>query len=175
MRQYFSALAMIAVTTVVVAGAQIITTKAAAERRAVTKLNIELVETTVRIRELEAELGTRAGMPELQRWNDAVFQLSAPQGAQILHSPVQLAGFAAQPDGAPRVQFAIAGSGLPIQPPAAGAAAPGAQPAPATQAGARVVQTSFEGQKAPYAAPYPANETLQADDLAALQPQGGAS
>ena len=41
---------------------------------------------------------TRAGLPELQRWNDAVFQLAAPQGGQILRSPVQLASFAARPD-----------------------------------------------------------------------------
>jgi hypothetical protein len=137
MRQYLSALAWIAVTTAVVAGAQIVTTKAAAERRAVTRLNIELVENIVLIRELEAELRTRAGMPELQRWNDAVFQLSAPQGAQILRSPLQLASFAAQPEAAapgPSLQYAIT--------PAEGlGAAP--QPRPPTSAGARVINASF--------------------------------
>lgn len=159
MRQYFSALAMIAVTTVVVAGAQIITTKAAAERRAVTKLNIELVEITVRVRELEAELGTRAGMPELQRWNDAVFQLSAPQGAQILRSPVQLASFAARPGSAPMVQYAIA-SGAP----AAGQ--------PGNQVKAGVVQASFS---VPAAQPsQPASAAALADDVVIAQPQGGA-
>ena len=65
MRQYVSALLWIAGTTIVVAGAQVITTRAAAERRAVTKLNFELVENTSRVRELEAELRTRAGLPEL--------------------------------------------------------------------------------------------------------------
>ena len=108
MRQHLSALLWITGTTIVVAGAQVITTRAAAERRAVTKLNIELVENTVRVRELEAELRTRAGLPELQRWNDAVFQLAAPQGGQILRSPVQLASFAARPESAPSVQFAVA-------------------------------------------------------------------
>jgi hypothetical protein len=143
MRQYLSAMAWIAVTTAVIAGAQIVTTKAAAERRTVTKLNIELVENTVRIRELEAELRTRASMPELQRWNDAVFQLSAPQGAQILQSPLQLASFAARPDpaqaapGVPSVQFAISRQGLP------GAAPIPAVPRPPQAAGARVVNVSY--------------------------------
>lgn len=148
MRQYLSAIAWIAVTTAVVAGAQIVTTKAAAERRTVTKLNIALVENQVRIRELQAELRTRAGMPELQRWNDAVFQLSAPQGAQILQSPLQLASFAARPDAAPAagpsVQYAVT-------PPDA---VPGAVPAPAaprapSTAGARVVNASFPTPRAP--------------------------
>jgi len=166
MRQYLSALAWIAATTAVVAGAQIITTKAAAERRAVTRLNIELVENTVRIRELEAELRTRTGMPELQRWNDKVFQLSAPQGGQILRSPVQLASFAAGPDDAapadgaarrPSLQYAIT--------PPAGLPGAALQPQPPASAGARVIKASF-----PTAAP--AAET--APIIAAPAPQGGA-
>ncbi len=157
MRQYVSALLWIAGTTIVVAGAQVITTRAAAERRAVTKLNFELVENTSRVRELEAELRTRAGLPELQRWNDAVFQLAAPQGGQILRSPVQLASFAAQPDAAPTVQFAVAeiGPAAPGSlPPAAGS--PPAQPGPApAQPGsaARLVRTSFGDAQAPVIEP----------------------
>jgi len=153
MRQYVSALLWIAGTTIVVAGAQVITTRAAAERRAVTKLNFELVENTSRVRELEAELRTRAGLPELQRWNDAVFQLAAPQGGQILRSPVQLASFAARPDAAPTVQFAVAeiGPAAPGSlPPAAGS--PPAQPGPApAQPGsaARLVRTSFGDAQTP--------------------------
>ena len=146
MRQYVSALLWIAGTTIVVAGAQVITTRAAAERRAVTKLNFELVENTSRVRELEAELRTRAGLPELQRWNDAVFQLAAPQGGQILRSPVQLASFAARPDAAPTVQFAVAeiGPAAPGSPPAQSGPAP-AQPGSA----ARLVRTSFGDAQAP--------------------------
>jgi hypothetical protein len=142
MRQYLSALAWIAATTAVVAGAQIITTKAAAERRAVTRLNIELVENTVRIRELEAELRTRTGMPELQRWNDTVFQLSAPQGAQILRSPVQLASFAAGPEDAAPADGTAQGPSLQyaITPPTG---LPGAAPQPQPPAGALVIKAGF--------------------------------
>lgn len=170
MRQYLSALLWIAGTTTVVAAAQVITTRAAAERRAVTRLNIELVENTVRVRELEAELRTRAGMPELQRWNDAVFQMAAPQGGQILRSPLLLASFAAHPESEPKVQFAVAetgqtaaGSGLPP----AGANLPAAGNAPIQAgSGARLVRTSFSGTQATADAPEP----LPADPV---EPQGG--
>jgi hypothetical protein len=170
MRQHLSALLWIAGTTIVVAGAQVITTRAAAERRAVTKLNIELVENTVRVRELEAELRTRAGLPELQRWNDAVFQLAAPQGGQILRSPVQLASFAARPESAPSVQFAVAeiGPAAPGSiPPAAGSNPPAAGTAPAQSGStARLVRTSFGDAQAPVIEA----ETLQADPI---EPQDG--
>lgn len=171
MRQYLSALLWIAGTTIVVAGAQVITTRAAAERRAVTKLNIELVENTVRVRELEAELRTRAGLPELQRWNDAVFQLAAPQGGQILRSPVQLASFAARPEAEPKVQFAVAGDL-----PSAGSPLPaGENPVPAAGGTARLVRTSYGEAAAPAAA---APQGLPDDLLADLpadpaEPQGG--
>jgi hypothetical protein len=172
MRQYLSALLWIAGTTIVVAGAQVITTRAAAERRAVTKLNIELVENTVRVRELEAELRTRAGLPELQRWNDAVFQLAAPQGGQILRSPVQLAGFAARPEAQPRVQFAVAGdgptAGAPLPP--TGAPLPvGGAPLPTAGAAAVLVRASFAEPAAP---PPDSSEPLPADPV---EPQGGAT
>ena len=170
MRQYVSALLWIAGTTIVVAGAQVITTRAAAERRAVTKLNFELVENTSRVRELEAELRTRAGLPELQRWNDAVFQLAAPQGGQILRSPVQLASFAARPESAPTVQFAVAeiGPAAPGSiPPAAGSAPPPAGPAPAQPGStARLVRTSFGDAQAPVIEP----ESLPVDPI---EPQDG--
>jgi len=158
MRQYLSAILWIACTTFVVAGAQVVTTRAAAERRAVTKLNITLVENTVRIRELEAELRTRAGLPELQRWNDAVFQLSAAQGGQILQSPMQLAAFAARPEAPPAVRYAVADAGAsaetaPVEP---ATAAP-----PATSAAsARLVRTSYDAAPAAEPLPAPAAEPV---------------
>ena len=164
MRQYLSALLWIAATTTVVAAAQVITTRAAAERRTVTRLNIELVENTVRVRELEAELRTRAGMPELQRWNDAVFQMAAPQGGQILRSPVQLTAFAARPEAPPAVQYAVAETGVrsataPVTP---------ALPAPA---GARLVRTSYGEAVTPA---LPAAEVDETEPGDPSEPQGGA-
>lgn len=171
MRQHFSALLWIVGTTAVVAIAQITTTRAAAERRAVTRLNIELVENTVRVRELEAELRTRAGLPELQRWNDAVFQMAAPQGGQILRSPVQLASFAAQPEAQAKVQFAVAQTGsaaLGSLAPQNGSNAPAAGTPPNTDgSAARLVRTSFDNATAPV----DAIELLPEDPA---EPQGGA-
>lgn len=167
MRQYVSALLWIAGTTTVVAAAQVITTRAAAERRAVTRLNIELVENTVRVRELEAELRTRAGLPELQRWNDAVFQMSAPSGGQILRSPVQLASFAARPEAAPQVQFAVAEAGPAAPgsalPPAATAPIQPATPVAPPASAARLVRTSFGNAPAP--AVEPEDPTEPQDDV----------
>jgi hypothetical protein len=168
MRQYLSALLWIAGTTTVVAAAQVITTRAAAERRAVTRLNIELVENTVRVRELEAELRTRAGLPELQRWNDAVFQMAAPQGGQILRSPVQLAAFAARPEAPPAVQYAVAEAG--VGAPAAAVPAPATAVPPPAAAGARLVRTSYGETPA---APLPATvDEVEPGDP--TEPQGGA-
>ena len=161
MRQYLSALLWIAGTTAVVAAAQVTTTRAAAERRTVTRLNIQLVENTVRVRELEAELRTRAGMPELQRWNDAVFQMAAPQGGQILRSPVQLTAFAFRPEAPPAVQYAVAETGAP------GALAP---EAPAVS-GARLVRTSFADAPAADDVPQAVPADLPEDPV---EPQGGA-
>jgi hypothetical protein len=164
MKQYLSAILWIIGTTAVVAGAQVVTTRAAAERRAVTRLNIRLVENTVRIRELEAELRTRAGLPELQRWNDAVFQLSAPQSRQILQSPVQLASFAARPEAAPSVRYALAEQGVTTAP----APLPAAPLAPATPGNARLVQTSYAAEPAP--TPVDLDPAVPEDPS---EPQGG--
>jgi hypothetical protein len=170
MKQYLSAILWIIGTTAVVAGAQVVTTRAAAERRTVTRLNITLVENTVRIRELEAELRTRAGLPELQRWNDAVFQLSAPQGGQILQSPVQLAAFAARPEAPPAVRYALAET-APGGMPANAAPAPPARVAPGA---ARLVQTSYDASAAAdaAAAPVPVIEPAIAEPEPA-EPRGG--
>lgn len=167
MRQYLSAMLWITATTVIVASAQVITTRAAAERRAVTRLNIELVDNKVRIRELEAELRTRAGMPEMERWNAAVFQMAAPQSAQILRSPVQLAAFATQPNALPHVQMALA-SDAPL------ASAAPLEPT-ASRAASGVVKASFGTAAAPPVLPAANDPDLIAeqDDAAAADPREG--
>lgn len=163
MRQYLSAMVWITATTVIVASAQVVTTRAAAERRAVTRLNIDLVDNKVRIRELEAEMRTRAGMPEMQRWNDAVFQMAAPQSSQILQSPVQLAAFAVQPDAAPRVQMAVA----------VDAPLVAETPPPVAETGPRVLKTSF-GITAAAADPgMPAATTANAPVAEPAKPRDG--
>ena len=86
-----------------------------------------------------------------------MFQLAAPQGGQILRSPVQLASFAARPESEPKLQYAVAeiGPAAPGSvPPAAGSPPAQSGPAPAqTGSAARLVRTSFGESQAPVIEP----------------------
>jgi hypothetical protein len=63
----------------------------AAERNGIEKLERQIARDRQHIRELEAELGVRANMPLLERWNAEVLALSAPKAGQILETGVELA------------------------------------------------------------------------------------
>ncbi len=147
MKQMLVAIGWIFATAAVGAASQVITTKTAAERRAVTLLKLQLVDNNATIRALEAEVRTRARAPELERWNAEFFQLAAPQPAQLLQSPVQLAAFVAPPAAAPAPQLAVV-----TDAPAPRAATPVAPVPAASGPGARVVQASFAATAAAVAA-----------------------
>lgn len=139
MKQLLVAIGWIVATAAVGAASQVITTKAASERRAVTLLKLRLVENSATIRALEAEVRTRARAPELERWNAEFFQLSAPQPAQLLQSPVQLAEFVAPPPAPAQPQLAVITKGpAPAEP-------RHDRPAPASGPGVRVVRASLQG------------------------------
>ncbi|WP_310496012.1 hypothetical protein [Sandarakinorhabdus sp.] len=115
MRSMLATGLMLLATGVVMAGSYTVNLKASSERAAVTRLRLALVDDASRIRELEAELRTRARLPEMQRWNDMVLHMAAPQSVQFLHSPVQLASYAAQPNapqagGVPSLRYAVTGA-----------------------------------------------------------------
>jgi hypothetical protein len=139
MKSYVGSIALLMAAIGVAIGGYSINLRVSAERQAVTRLHAELAADARDIRMLQAELRTRARLPELQRWNDEVFpQLSAqgvamtaPQAAQFLRSPVQLASYV---QGAPTVPAAPRAS-LAIAPPA-----PVAAPAP------MVVQTAYHAR-----------------------------
>ena len=100
MRHYAGSALMLVVTTAVIVGSYTVNLKVSAERSAVASLKRSLVADARRIRDLQAELRTRARLPQMQRWNDDVLQMSAPVAGQYLRNPVQLAGFAV-PEAAP--------------------------------------------------------------------------
>ncbi len=100
MRHYAGSALMLVVTTAVIVGSYTVNLKVSAERSDVESLKRSLVADARQIRDLQAELRTRARLPQMQRWNDDVLQMSAPAAGQYLRSPVQLAGFAV-PDAAP--------------------------------------------------------------------------
>ena len=96
MRHYAGSALMLLVTTAVIVGSYTINLKVSAERAAVKEIERSLVVDARRIRDLQAELRTRARLPHMQRWNDDVLLMAAPAAGQYLRSPVQLAGFATQ-------------------------------------------------------------------------------
>ncbi len=125
MRNYTGSAVMLAATMVLAIGCYSLSLRVSGERSAVEKLKGQLVADARDIRTLQAELRTRARLPELQRWNDqvATLQMKAPVAAQYLRDPVQLASFAAPPasEGVPVLRYAVTG-----QTPAPDAAAPAA-------------------------------------------------
>lgn len=109
MRNYAGSALMLVVTMAAAIGSYTVNLRVSAERAAVEKLQRQLVADAREIRTLQVELRTRARFPEMQRWNDGVFQMSAPSAGQYLRNPVQLASFgapAAAPAG-PSVTYAV--------------------------------------------------------------------
>ena len=82
-------------TLATVLGCYTVSLKVSGERKAVDDLRARIAADSRGVRTLEAELRTRARLPELQRWNDEVLALGAPAAAQLVRDPVQLASFAA--------------------------------------------------------------------------------
>lgn len=110
--RYAGSALMLAVTMAAAIGSYTVNLRVSGERAEVERLRKRLVADARDIRNLQAELRTRARLPEMQRWNDSVLQMSAPAATQYLQSPVQLASFggapaapaaAAQPD----VRYAV--------------------------------------------------------------------
>jgi hypothetical protein len=108
MRNYAGSAMMLVTTMVAAVGCYTINLKVSSERAGVQSLRMQLVADAREIRNLQAELRTRARFPELQRWNDNVLQMSAPAAGQFLRSPVELASYAAAPTAArPGIVYAV--------------------------------------------------------------------
>lgn len=78
-------------------GCYAISLRASSERAAIDAGRQRIVRDTADIRLLQAELRTRARLPELQRWNEQVLALASPRAEQLLANPVMLASYAAVP------------------------------------------------------------------------------
>ena len=179
MRHYAGSALMLVVTTAVIVGSYTVNLKVSAERGEVESIKRSLVADAREIRDLQAELRTRARLPQMQRWNDEVLMMSAPAAGQYLRSPVQLAGFAV-PE-APPATAAQAAVTRAVTPPAiASAQVPAAPivrvawraPTPAA-APARVVNAAWR----PAAAQRPVPLVIASEALAGgprdLLPDGG--
>ena len=81
------------VLTVAVAamGLYLVTSQVAAERTELERVNRQIVTAKKDIRRLHTELGTRANLRQLERWNGEVLALTTPDADQFVGAETQLA------------------------------------------------------------------------------------
>ncbi len=131
MSSTLGSIGMLMTGVAVAIGGYSVSLRVASERTAVERLHVQPATDARDVRMLQAELRMRARLPELQRWNDEVFPamsaqgvaMAAPQAAQFLRSPLQLASYVAgtQPasPAAPRPSYAVTAPTPSATPPAA--------------------------------------------------------
>ncbi|MBC7506178.1 MAG: hypothetical protein H7267_10710 [Sandarakinorhabdus sp.] len=142
MRHYVGSALMLFVTTAVIVGSYTVNLKVSAERAQVERLQRTLVTDARGIRDLQAELRTRARLPEMQRWNDTVLMMAAPAAGQYLRGPLQLAHFAMPEASVQTVQRAVT-TPVAIAPPSLAAPIIRAAWRPAPAPDARVVTAAY--------------------------------
>lgn len=72
-------------------GCYLVSLRVASERAALEDVEAQIVRTQGDIRLLQTEVGTRARLAQLERWNLRALSLSAPSASQILGDKFQLA------------------------------------------------------------------------------------
>ncbi len=72
-------------------GCYLVSLRVASERAALEDVETQIVHTQSDIRSLQTEVGTRARLAQLERWNVRALALSAPNAGQILGDKFQLA------------------------------------------------------------------------------------
>lgn len=112
----------------------------AAERARLEKVDRQIANTQNEIRQLQTELGTRASLRQLERWNSEVLALGAPKAGQFRATETALQTL----DGG--ILPASVGAPAPVM--VAAATAPAPAPANMTQPAARPVQTAQVAQGA---------------------------
>lgn len=112
MKDYAGTFVLVLLTTLIGIGCYGAATHGAVQRTAVDTVRHQLVAEARTIRGLEAELRTRARLPQLERWNDQVLNMSAPVASQFMASPVQLISLVTPPapmaPAEPQLRFALA-------------------------------------------------------------------
>jgi hypothetical protein len=118
MKTSFKSAAMVAAAMASAMGCYTISLRASAERAGIDAARQRIARDTADIRLLQAELRTRARLPELQRWNEQVLALAAPRAEQLLANPVLLATYAAPPPAHAPVELAavVRDAPAPIEP-----------------------------------------------------------
>ncbi len=133
--QRFRALGWVAGIASAATGLYLISLQVAAERAKLDAVDRRIAAAHRDMRQLQTELGTRASMRQLQKWNEDVLSMEAPRAQQYLHNETQLASLS--PDrvlptdlpAAPRATLVAAAPRAlappqPVAPPSATTAAP---------------------------------------------------
>ncbi len=89
--QRFGAVGWVAGVAVAATGLYMVSLRVASERGRLEAIDHQIASTRRDIRQLQTELGTRASLRQLERWNGEVLALSAPQVGQYLSSEQALA------------------------------------------------------------------------------------
>jgi hypothetical protein len=116
----FHSVFMVTVVAGAALGCYLVSLRVASERAALDQVQRQIFQTQYDIRMLQTEIGTRARLAQLERWNVRVLALSAPSADQILGDKFQLARMVT-PETRPAIEapliLATAPARVPEQPP----------------------------------------------------------
>lgn len=91
--QRFASLGHVAGVAAGAIGLYLISSQVAVERAKLEAVEREIGLAQREMRQLQTELGTRASLRQLEKWNGEVLALSAPKAGQYLSGEMQLASF----------------------------------------------------------------------------------
>ena len=87
----FSALGWVAGVASAATGLYLVSLQVAAERAKLEAVEHRIASTQREMRQLQTELGTRASLRQLEKWNAETLSLAAPKAGQFLKAEYQLA------------------------------------------------------------------------------------
>ena len=93
----FRTVGLVAAVAVAAIGCYMVSLRVAAERAELTRLERRILSTKQDIRALQTEMGTRARLSQLERWNVDVLALASPKSGQYLKGELQLASLVEPP------------------------------------------------------------------------------
>ncbi|MBA3898003.1 MAG: hypothetical protein H0X36_12915 [Sphingomonadaceae bacterium] len=130
--QRFRSLGWVAGVATAATGLYLVSLQVAAERGKLEAVERQIASAQRDMRQLQTELGTRASMRQLERWNGDVLALSAPKAGQYLKGDAQLASLdVAHLNDAPNAPPAVMMAAAPAEQPQP--LAPAAMQAPVLQ------------------------------------------
>lgn len=111
--QRFRSLGWVATVASAATGLYLISLQVAVERGKLEAVEAQIASAQREVRQLQTEMGTRASMRQLERWNGDVLALSAPKASQFVNTGAQLVALdlsatPALPNNPPPVMASIA-------------------------------------------------------------------